>query len=51
MALGWKALGLITTLTAGAVSVVSGIIDDKKRSEEIREEVRKEVAKQTGEES
>lgn len=49
---GWKTLGIVATIAGGVLSIASGIIDDKKRSEEIRDEVRKEIAKQSnGEES
>lgn len=47
----WKVLGIVATIAGGVLSIVSGIIDDKKRSEEIRNEVKNELARQTAEES
>lgn len=47
----WKVLGLIAAVAGGAISIVSGIIDDKKRAEEIREEVRNEFDRRIKEES
>ena len=49
MALNWKILGTIAAVAAGALSIASSVIDDKKRSEEIKEEVRNEIARQNEE--
>lgn len=42
-----KILGMAATIIGGVASIASGIIEDKKRSEEIKEEVRNEIARQT----
>ena len=46
----WKVLGVVATIAGGLVSIAAGIIDDKKRSEEIRNEVKNELARQTADE-
>lgn len=49
--MNWKTLGILATIAGGVLTIASGMIDDKKRSEEIREEVRNEIARQNEEES
>lgn len=46
----WKVLGMVAAVAGGIISIASGIIDDKKRSEEIREEVRNEFDRRSKEE-
>lgn len=51
MAINWKVLSMAASVVGGAVSIAAGIIDDKKRTEEIREEVRNEFDRRNGGES
>lgn len=46
----WKALGMVAAVAGGVISIAAGIIDDKKRTEEIREEVRNEFDRRSKEE-
>lgn len=45
MKINWKALGVITTLAGGALTLLSNIIEDKKMEEVIAEKVAEAVAK------
>ena len=49
MAINWKVLSMVASVATGVVSIAAGIIDDKKRTEEIREEVRNEFDRRSEE--
>lgn len=42
----WKVISTVLTVIGGVISIVGGIAEDRKRSEEIREEVRNEIERQ-----
>lgn len=42
----WKVISTVLSVVGGAISIVGGIVEDRKRSEEIREEVRNEIERQ-----
>lgn len=45
----WKVIGVLATITGGAMTLLSQFVEEKQRDEVIKEEVRKALAEQNEE--
>lgn len=49
--MNWKALGILATIVGGVLTLVTGVIEDKKQEQLIEEKVDEALARRSEEES